>query len=139
MTKALSPIQLIGKAGIRHKPPIQFKPEISVFIHFSKNGSGQQRLKNSAMHVGQAALNAVVIESQFFVVYAQQVHDRRVNVVDLGRAFAIQRFVAEFVALAIRHAAFDASAAEPVREAKWIVIASGAALAGRHATKFSRP
>ena len=36
------------------------------------------------MHVGQAAFDAVVVEAEAFVIEAQQVQDRGVQVVDRG-------------------------------------------------------
>ena len=42
-----------------------------------------------AMHVGQPAVDAVVADGQLRVVDAEQVQDRGVDVVDLGRVFAV--------------------------------------------------
>ena len=63
------------------------------------------------------------------MIQSQQMQHRRVDVIDLCRIVSIQWFVAEFVTFAVRDAAFDAAAAQPIREAKWIVIASGSGLA----------
>src|SRR5688572_1953177 len=60
-----------------------------------------------AVHVGQAAIDAVVTHGEPGVVDAQKVHDRRVDVVDLRRMLAIGRFVTPVVAQTVRHAAAD--------------------------------
>src|SRR5580658_5864331 len=54
-----------------------------------------------AMHVGQAAVDAVVAERQPRVVEAEQVQNGGVDVVDLGVILAVGRLIAPFVAGAV--------------------------------------
>jgi hypothetical protein len=44
---------------------------------------GEQLAHDMAVHVGQPALNAVVIKGQSFVIQPEQVQHRRVKVIDL--------------------------------------------------------
>ena len=75
------------------------------------------------MHVGQAAVDAVVAEGQLGVVDAQQVQDRGVQVVAAGRARAV--LPGPFVALAVGDAALDAAAGQPGDERAAVVVAAG--------------
>ena len=88
----------------------------------------QQFFDDVPMHVGQAAVDAVVAEGELGVVDAEQVQDRGVDVVDLGGCVAVGRLVAQLVAFARNDAALDAAAAEPVREDIRVVVAALAAL-----------
>ena len=74
------------------------------------------------MHIGQPPVDAVVAERQFLVVDAEQMQNRRVHIVAIGRI--VGGFVGPFVAFAVSHAAFDAAARQPIRERERIVIAA---------------
>ena len=76
------------------------------------------------MHIGQSPLNSVVIKAEFFVIYAEQMQHRRVNVIHFRWVFTIQWFIAKFITLTICDAAFDAAAAQPIRETIRIMIAA---------------
>ena len=91
------------------------------------------------MHIGQAAVDAVVADGQPSVVDAQLMQDRRVDVVDLRGMVAVQRFVAPLVRLAVGDSAFDATTAQPVRKNVRIVIATFAGLSAGHAAEFGGP
>ena len=61
------------------------------------HSSGQNPVDDMPMHICQAAVNAVVTDRQAFVVDAQQVKNRGVDVVHLSRVVSIQWLVAPFV------------------------------------------
>ena len=91
------------------------------------------------VHVGEAAVDAVFAEGESFMVEAELVEDGGVDVVDLGRVFAVGGFVAPLVAFAVRDSAFDSAAREPVGEDVRVVIAAFAALGRGHAAEFGGP
>ena len=92
-----------------------------------------------AVNVGQPAVDTVVTEGQLFVVDAQQVKHRGVDVVDLAGAIAVEWFVAPLVGWPVADAAFDAPATQPVGEDVRVVVSPLAALTSWHATEFSCP
>ena len=63
------------------------------------------------MHVGQTEMAALEFVGQAFVVDAQQVHDRRLEVVDVDGVFG--RVVGEVVGLTEGEAALHAAAGHP--------------------------
>jgi hypothetical protein len=77
------------------------------------------------MHVRQPAINAIVTESQLFVVDAEEVKNRRVKVVAGGLAF--DRFPGPLVALTVGDAGFDSGPGEPRDERAAVMIAPNAA------------
>ena len=79
------------------------------------------------VNVRQASLESVVVVRELFVVDAEKVEDRRVEVV--RRRDVLDGTKAERVGLAVRRAASDSGAREPGREACLIVVASRAQLA----------
>src|SRR6266511_2878585 len=90
------------------------------------------------MHVGQPEVTAVVTVSQFLVVDAQQVENRRVQVVHVD--FVGGGLVAKIVGGAQRKGGPDAPAGQPDGEAARIVVAAGAVLLGvRGAAEFAAP
>ena len=91
------------------------------------------------MDIGEPSVNPVVAHGQLFVVDAELVQDGGVNVVAGSRVVAVGGAEAPFVAFAIRHAALDAPAGEPVCEHKRVVIPALAALGARHPAELSRP
>ena len=89
--------------------------------------------------IRQTSVDAVVPDRQFGVIDSQQVQDRGVDVVDLGRVFSVGGFETKLIAGAVRDPALDAATRQPICEAIGIVIAAFAALRTRHATEFGRP
>ena len=75
-----------------------------------------------SVHIGQPVVAALEAERQSFVVEAQQVHDRGLQIVDVD--FVLDDAEAQFVGLAVVQAGFHAAAGEPHREAIRIVIAA---------------
>lgn len=65
----------------------------------SSDASGEDRLDDVAMHVGQAALNAIVVVCQFLVIQSEQVQDGGMQVVDVDHV--LDGGVAELVAGAV--------------------------------------
>ena len=94
-------------------------------------------LNHMPMHIGQAAVDAVVAERQARVIDAEQVQHRRVNVVAIRRMLG--RAERPLVAGPVGDAALDAAAGEPVCERERVVIAAQAALAARHTAELGRP
>ena len=90
------------------------------------------------MDIGKPAIDAVVTNGQSFVVEAQLVEDRRVDVVDGFLRVAILWAEAPLVAMTVG-AALDATATQPVGEHKGVVVSPGASLRAWHATKLSGP
>src|ERR1700738_5275441 len=78
-----------------------------------------------AMDVGQAAVGAVMAEGQAFVIDAQKVQDRGVQIVTIQR---LDGAPAPLVAFAGRGAPFDTGAGEPGDGGAAVVIASFGAL-----------
>ena len=74
------------------------------------------------MHVGQAEVAAGVAVGELFVVEAQQVQDRGVQVVDVD--LVLDRLEAELVGRAVDVAALDAAAGQPHGEAVVVVVAA---------------
>jgi hypothetical protein len=78
------------------------------------------------MHVGQPPFDAVVVEAQAFMVEAQQVQDRCVQIVNRRAVFL--GTVTELVGGSIREAVLDLRVGEPNGKAVRIVVtAMGAA------------
>ena len=78
--------------------------------------------------VGQPLFAAVGVVDEPVVVEAEEVQDRRLEVV--GRDDVLDRAVADLVGGAVGHAALDAAAGQPDREALAVVVAAGAARRG---------
>ena len=74
------------------------------------------------MHVGQAVVAALELECELFVVDAELVQDRRVQVVDVDRI--ADDVVAVVVGLTVRDARLDAAAGHPDCEAARVMIAA---------------
>ena len=72
--------------------------------------------------VGQAVITAGVAVGQAFVVEAEEMQDRRVEVVDVD--FILDRSKAEFVGRSVSGTALHAGPREPRREAEMIVVAA---------------
>ena len=106
-------------------------------ISISKNGVNindvgaraqrQDRVDHVPVDVGQAAVDAIVAESERGVVDAHQVEDRRVQVVAIGLASGGPP--GPGVALAVGRARLDARAGEPGDRCPAVMIAAGGCLA----------
>ena len=91
-----------------------------------------------AVHVGQPALDAVVVVAQPLVVEAEQVQDRGVQVVD--RADVLDRLVAELVGRAVAEARVSRRRRPARREALRVVVAAARALLERrHPAELGHP
>jgi len=90
------------------------------------------------MNVGQAAVKAIIIISQFFMLETEQMQGSRVKIPDGGRIELSP--AAEFVGGAIAGSPLDAGAHHPAGEAVRIVIAAECpGLMCGHAAEFGRP
>src|SRR5258708_30363198 len=88
------------------------------------------------MHVGQSALDAVLVEAELFVIEAEQMERGGVEIVAVARMLG--GFEAQFVARAVAHAALDPAAREPRGERARIVVATLAALRCGLAAELTR-
>src|SRR4029434_3548153 len=104
---------------------------------------GQKLGDYRAGHIGEAEFTPLVTKSQSFVIQAQAVENRRVEVVDVY--LVLQDVEPELVGLAHHLTAFDASPGHPEAEGIGMVIASlgvfdrTAALDHRSAPKLASP
>ena len=88
------------------------------------------------VHVCKASFNSVVVETEPLVIDAEQMQDRRVQVVNRRNLFL--RPVPEFVCRAVGVPGFHAGSCEPNGESLRIVITSiRAFLKSRHPPKLS--
>lgn len=85
-------------------------------------GLHQYLLDHMAVHIGQAALDAVVIKAQLLMIEAEQVQRGRMQVVAV--AGILGSFESQVIARAITRTAFDAAAGQPRGEGAGIVVAS---------------
>jgi len=74
------------------------------------------------MHVGQTEVASGAAEREFLVIEAEQVQNRRVQIVDVD--FAFRRRETELVRRAVHVAASYAAAGQPHREAVIVVVAA---------------
>ena len=89
------------------------------------------------MHVGQPVVAAAEAVGELFVVEAQEVQDGGVEVVDVD--LVLQRVPAEFVGGSVDHAAADAPARHPHREAERMVLAAVVPFGRGSAAEFATP
>src|SRR5437016_2881989 len=96
---------------------------IRIFVTSSRPGlSLRQNLSHdSPVNIGQPKIPAGVPVSELFVVKAEQMQKRRVQIVNVN--FVFDRLESEFIGGAVNRAAFDAAAGQPYTEAVRIVIA----------------
>ena len=88
--------------------------------------SGKQFRNDTSAEIGEAVVASVVTESELFVINAEQVEHRRMQIIHVDPVF--DGLVAELIGRAVMHAALHAAAGHPESEAVRIVIASDAAL-----------
>ena len=97
----------------------------------------QNVFHDDATHVGQSKVAPGIVVGQAFVIQAQQVQDRGVQVVDVDWVF--NGVPAEFVGGAVSHASSDAAASQPHRESERMMIATVLSLGSGRATEFTTP
>ena len=97
---------------------------MTVSYRFARGNPTQAKISftTRAVHVGQAEVAAGVAVGQPLVIEAQQVQDRRVQVVDVD--LVLDGVVAVVVGRAVAEAALDAAAGQPHREALRVVVAA---------------
>src|SRR6185295_490177 len=71
----------------------------------------EQRFYNLTMHIGQTKIATLKSVSQLRVIQAEQMQNRRVQIVDVD--FVFDRVKTEFVRLPVGDARFDSAAGEP--------------------------
>ena len=86
------------------------------------HSSGEQRLHHVAMHVRETEVPPLGAVGQLRVIDAEDVHDRRVQIVDVHRI--ADDVVAEVVGLTVRVAGLDAAAGQPPGEAPAVMVAA---------------
>ena len=84
------------------------------------HSSGKNSPHQLSMHIGQPVLASLVLEGQLLVVDAQQMENRRIEVMHMDRVLC--NVVAEIIGLTITDSAFYASTGHPGRETTWVVI-----------------
>src|SRR5204862_8215008 len=84
--------------------------------------SGENLFHDLAVHVGEPEVAALILERQLRMLDAQQVKDRRLEIMDVDRV--LLDVVAEFVGLAEGEAGLHAAARHPDREAARVMVAS---------------
>ncbi len=102
-----------------------------------RRNSRKNRANNLPRDVGQSVLATAVEVGEQRVVEAQQVQDRRVEIVHVDRAFG--GGVTNFVGGAVDDTPLRASAREPRRKPLRIVVPTDAVLAARHPSEFAGP
>ena len=89
-----------------------------------------------AVNVGEAEVAALESSGELFVIEAELVKDRGVEIVDVN--FVFNRVEAEVIGLAMVHAAFDSASGEPHGEGIGMVVPTiGSALGHGSASEFS--
>ena len=99
--------------------------------------SGDDFLDHPASHIGKAEISPGVAVGQPLVVDAEQVQDRRVQIVDMY--FVDHRVIAVVIGFTIGQATTDPAARHPDREPMGIVIASVAILGSGSPAELSAP
>ena len=84
--------------------------------------SGENVLDDVTMHVGQSAVDTVVIERQLLVVDAEQVQDRGVEIRDGD--FVFRNEITDLIARSVAVAAFHTGSGEEAGERSGMMIAS---------------
>ena len=129
--------------GTRFTGPPKLKPPhpASPIAHLTSRIAHRLRQHlpdHLAMHIGQAALGAVVVECELLVVQPQEVQHRGVEVVD--GADVLLRLVAELVGSAVAEARSDSGAGHPDGKAVGVMIpALAPRLVGGHPTELRSP
>src|SRR5262245_43507636 len=99
--------------------------------------SGKHLRDDMPVDVGQAAIDAVVVDAELLMIDSQEMQDRRMEVVAGGGG--LDGFPGPLVASAVRDSWLDAGAGKPGNKCPAVVVATGAVLAEGHAAEFRRP
>ena len=75
------------------------------------------------MHVGQTALDSVVVIREPLVIESEQMQDGRVEVINRSNIF--DGFIAKGVRRAVSEGGLHSHASQPRREAIWVVVSTG--------------
>ena len=92
---------------------------------------------HSAGHIGEAEITSGIAVRESLVIQAQQVQDRRVQVVHVHST--LNRLVTDFVGLAVAEARLDSTACQENREAAGIVIPAVVALIEGRPAELATP
>src|SRR5205814_6208804 len=89
------------------------------------------------MHIGQPEIAAAVVEGEFLVIEAQQVKNRRVQIMHMHTV--LNGVVSEFIGGAMNDAAFYTAASQPHAEPKAVMIPALGAFGSGSAPEFAAP
>src|SRR5688572_5625532 len=90
----------------------------------NRSRSGEDLANYVAVYVGEAALDAVVVVGEPFVVDTKKVEDRRVEVVDFDRLLG--GFPADLVGVSVGEAVLQPGSGQPGGKGLGVVVAAGA-------------
>ena len=103
---------------------------------FTNTVSNHNFLDDMPMDIGESAINAVVVEAEFFVIETEQMQRGGVKIVAIGRVLC--SFEPEVVGATIDGTTFDAAAGHPGGKSSRVVIAAFAdTLSGGLTTKLA--
>ena len=80
------------------------------------------------MNVSESSLDSVVRNGQTFMVDPKEMKDRGMDIVNLCRLIAVERFESPLIRFAVGSASFDSATTKPVRKNKRIVISARSTL-----------
>lgn len=102
-----------------------------------ERGSGEYLADDSAVNIGESKVSAGVPVSQFLVIEAHQVQDRRMEVMDTRGGFLGSE--AELIGRSVDRSAANSATGEPYGEAPVVVISPRATFGNRSATELASP
>ena len=94
---------------------------------------------DSPVNIGQPSIDAIMPDGKSLMIDTQQVHDRRVDIINRGGILSIQWFESPLVTWTDTDSPTDSTTAQPIRKAKWIVVPTTSSLRGRHPAEFGGP
>ena len=94
---------------------------------------------DSPVNIGQPSIDAIMPDGKSMMIDTQQVHDRRVDIVNRGWMLSIQWLESPLVTWSDTDSPADSTTAQPIRKAKRIVVPTAPSLRGRHPTEFGGP
>src|SRR5262249_34357726 len=124
----LRPPMSMGKGPVKRfswRHPTALHRHAATELDAMGKESGEHRVDDLAVNIGQAALDAVVVEGEFLVIEAEQVQQRGVQVVNAGRPLG--RLVADLVGGAVMEPRLQPRAGHPDGEDELMVVAALAA------------
>ena len=89
------------------------------------------------MHIGQAAVDAVMAEGELGVIDSQEVKDGGMQIVAISDL--VDGLVRPLIRRAVGHTPLDATACEPGGEGEGVVVAALRTLTARHSAELGRP